>query len=156
MKKLFEKLIIFVRSLFHKETLEQEIENSYLIPVEITDIKIDKYTNDNFHLRIFFPIEQKDEIENIIIKIKGDKKETGYIQCSHLTYDEPTKIQPLEGSRLPATFELKVMDNCLNLNYEAPLFILVDMISKELDITVQIVSKDNVFSKAWPVKFFVD
>ena len=92
MKKLFEKLIIFVRSLFCKETLEQEVENSYLIPLEITDIRVDKYRNDTFHLKISFPLEYKEEIENIVINIQGDKKETGYIQCEHLTYDEPIKI----------------------------------------------------------------
>lgn len=143
MIKWLKKIINFIISFFtcKKETQEEKIENSYLIPLEITNIKVNKYQDDNFHLKIYFNLDDKDEIETILVKVKGDKKETGYIQCSHLTYDEPTKIQPLEGSRLPAVFELKPQNNCLNLNYEAPFFILVDMISKELDLDVQLIAK---------------
>ena len=104
-------------------------------------IKVQRNNKETFHLTIYFPIEEKDDIEKIVININGDKDETGYIQCSHLTYDEETKIQPLCGSYLPATFELQVQHNVLNLNYEPPFFIMVDMISKELDIDVQLISK---------------
>ena len=143
MKQFFIKLFKFICSLFvKKEKIKpiQPIEYSYLPQLTIKDIKVRRYDG-SFHLNIYFPFEEKDDIEKIIINVKGDPKETGYIQCSHLTYDEETKIQPLCGSYLPATFELQVQHNILNLDYEPPFFIMVDMISRELDIDIQLISK---------------
>lgn len=158
MKKLIKKIIDFILSLFIKDNKEED--NSGLVPLKINSLNIEKHGNDNFHLKINFSLEDKDQIDSIIVKVKGDRKETGYIQCSHLTYDDPTKIQPLCGKRLPAIFELKPQDNILNLDYEAPLFILVDMISKQLDLEVQLISKKGDYyfmgdSKIEKIQFIV-
>ena len=83
MKQFFIKLINFILSLFHKkkekEIIVEPIEYSYLPQLTIENIKVERNNKETFHLTIYFPIEEKDDIEKIVININGDKDETGYI-----------------------------------------------------------------------------